>query len=89
MQAKMPMTASDNMKEVPEDEKAVRNAPRLPPKKQIIRALRLLKRSAKYPQGSEERPNSRYMGKPSSSTPFRSIFRESIRGMASTGKAIS
>lgn len=89
MLAKKPMTARDNMIDVPDWEDAVMKAPAPHPKKKIIRLLRLPYRSEIMPHGSAPRPKRRYMRKLNFSTSARLIFSEIISGMANAGKMSS
>ena len=89
MQAKKPIAASEIVIAAGVDENAAMKAPAAPPMKQIPRARRLLKWSENNPQGRASSPNIRYIGNPNCRTSFNSICKESTRGMARAGKAIS
>ena len=89
MQENTPTTAREPMISAGVEESDVITAPAAVPKKEMMRAVRLLTRSAKIPQGRAKSPNMRYIGNPSARTSLRSIRRESVSEIASTGKAIS
>jgi hypothetical protein len=89
IQENIPIIVKDVIIEAGVVENAIIKQPAAPPKKQMIKAVRLLNRSAKRPHGSAHTPNIRYMGNPNSTTSFKFIFNDSINGMVKAGKAIS
>lgn len=88
MPAKMPITAKDSMISKGEFARTVIMAPMPVPKKQIIRAILLPKRSAKKPQGREKRPKPRYMGKPSFKTSSRFMFKDERNHQGGKGQFV-
>ena len=85
MEAKKPITAREMEIKRGEDLNAAMEPPAEPPRKQIASPRRFPNLSG-IPHGRAQRPNIRYMGKPSSRTSFKSMLSESMRGMVKSRK---